>query len=625
MKISPDYISEVENFLAQLMSERYPNMNFGPHSNARDLIIRPLATIFAIMQAEITQTKDIINLFNLQKGSFDNDLTDAVYKIVRNWFIEPKQAIQARGTAYFEVSSKTTIRIPPETKLYIGGKEYTIDSTVPIVFSSNELKPQYDINGNVVKYITPPFNIISVLGGSTYNLSPGTTFDYVVWEGDNLISAKTATGVWGGVDKESPQSCIERTKASLVSRNLLSKNSIKTSIMNDFPLVRKVEPIGYEDYEMVRNKIELPYGGSISCYRPCDDIYISKLANTVVYETTVGGVYSRKGKVYDCFNIQDTPNNPFNPYPDPNSDPSKAYVIIKSGSATYNTFNNLGYPTTFVIEKVLANNSFLIKPGLPQQYLNIPSGEWGIKYNDSNIEYPTFDASISNIMHWNNYIMVPVPVLLIEKVEIRDPNNINDTIELTQTFDTPDEKSYRVYIPDPLLFNSYDSFVFLELHPTHNGKPALVTYKTFSFDDVADYVFSDDRKIIAINRVLRAHYFIDLKCTIQYTLKPNSRIDIEAVKKSLANYINSFDLGVSTLTTDKVIAFLLQNYDAFDEIQMVAFSYSIMLPDGRVVTELSASKIDLSGALFHKYRITPRICDVQIDKSDIIMYSGVLI
>jgi hypothetical protein len=621
MKISPDYIAEVENFLAQIMSERYPNMNFGPHSNARDLIIRPLATVFAIMQAEIAQTKDILNLFDLQKGSFDNDLTNAVYRMVRNWFIEPKQAVQARGTAYFEVSSKTTIRIPPETKLYIGGKEYTIDSTVPIVFSPTELKPQYDINGNVVKYITPPFNIISVLGGSAYNLSPGTTFDYVVWEGNNLISAKTATGVFGGIDRESPQSCIERTKASLVSRNLLSKNSIKTSIMNDFPLVRKVEPIGYEDYEMVRNKIELPFGGSISCYRPCDDIYISKLANTVVYETTVGGVYNRKGGIYECFNIQDAPNNPFNLRPGID----KAYVVIRPNTTTYNVFNSLGYPTTFVIEKVLANNSFLIKPGLPQQYLNIPSTDWGIKYsNRINWSMP-FDASISNVMHWNNHVMVPVPVLLIEKVEIRDPNNINDTIELTQTFDTPDEKSYRIYVPDPLLFNSYDSFVFLELHPTHDGKPAIVTYKTFSLDDVANYIFSDDRKIIAINRVLRAHYFIDLKCTIQYVLKPNSRVDIEAVKKSLANYINSFDLGVSTLTTDKIVAFLLQNYNAFDEIQMVTFSYSIMLPDGHIITDLNASKIDLSGALFHKYRITPRICDVQIDKSDIIMYSGVLI
>jgi len=622
MNISPEYIMEVEEFLAQLMSERYPNMNFGPHSNARDLVIRPMATVFAIMQAEITQTKDIIKLFDLGKGSFDGDTTDAVYNIVRNWFIEPKQSVQARGTAYFEVSSSTTISIPVETKLYIGGKEYSIDSTTPIVFAAQELKPQYDINGNIIKYITPPFNIISTLGGSAYNLSPGTIFDYVIWNGNNFIAAKTATGVYGGIDKESPESCISRTKASLVSRNLLSKNSIKTSIMNDFPLVRKVEAIGYEDYEMVRNKIELPYGGSISCYRPCDDIYISKLASTTVYETTVGGVYNRKGEVYECFNIQDSQNNPFVPL----SGFGKAYVVIKSGSTTADSFGRLGYPTTFVIEKVLANNSLLIKPGLPQQYLDIPSGDWGIKYSNSNISYPDFTASISNTMHWDNYVMVPVPVLSIEKVEIRDPNNINNTIELTPTSDSPpDEASYRVYIPDPQLFNSYDSFVFLELNSTHNGKPITITYKTFDIDDVANYVFSDDRKIIAINRVLRAHYFIDLKCTIQYTLKPNSTVNIETVKELLADYINSFDLGISTLTSDKIVAFLLQNYDAFDEIQMVTFSYSTMLPDGTTVTGLDASKIDISGISFNKYRITPRICDIQIDKSDIVMYSGVLI
>jgi len=627
MILRQEYINEEEKFLADVLSRAYPTLDFGPGSNYRDLIIKPLAAIFSVFRMYVVQSNQIANLLNYDANSFNGDINKAIAATLRNWLLSPMSGSKAYGFIKMQLSSMQDLAIQPGSVFSKGGLRYVLNSTSEVIIYSGDLEAIYDDNGNIFTYITPPIPIIATGAGAAYNLKDGSEMD--TWPRNispNIVKVKVFGDMISGVDAETPTQAAARLEDALIARNMISARSIITALRAAVPDLLDVVPIGFKDPELSRNKIYL----FNTYYRVggCDDVY--------VFRPPV--LKSAEGLVGQTIDFQDGSNlHKFIVFNDILSVPAgldKAYVKVNLPSSDIYVKSN--YPNLYIIQDFTYIDStkelvLRVEPGCPEERVFNNPGEITVGNNDNyNNIIADKSAHITSTVSLPNTVVLDYPVLWIDSVQVHDPDDVahadplSGYVTLQPSVNPNDPRTYRISIPDPEKFNSYGNKMLLYLYKdngsSYSGMKYRINYYTYDWDTV----YASMEQPLGIDRLLRSKYMVKMSLFAQFTARSGAKVDIGTVKNNIANAINSFDFKNNILSCDYIKSFLF-NAGA-DLVTNISLEYSIFSKTGKVTsfTTEDVVKFDADhlpqtpgNDLSNVDGITLRLCQFYITPNDI--------
>ena len=241
----------IESFL----TEKIPDGNFREGTHLHDVIVRAFSYVQALVQAEATEIRarqSLLTLTDINDASADRATDD----LVANWFLDRKEGTFSTGTATARTSASLgdSATVPVGTVFtYSPAVSFTLNSTVDLVVSRDNMVKETDGTGNVVgyKFYIP---MIAQMQGSVGNVNAGKfqSFDnfnpYITY-----IDVETPFRV--ATDVETNEELIDRAKVAVTARDLVSVRALDTTLRNEVPDVVEVTVVGAGDAEMMRDEV----------------------------------------------------------------------------------------------------------------------------------------------------------------------------------------------------------------------------------------------------------------------------------------------------------------------------------------------------------------------------------
>lgn len=239
-------IQRSELFSQQFLESNFPDMDFRQGTAIRDLTVRPTASLIALISKGLEYYFDNYTLKSVTDTTPENVVDD----LMSNLFLYRRQGTKSvlRARLFFAVRKSTVISqglsFSPDNVLQFSPAQTNVYSADNMSFDSESEEYYIDIA------------LVSQAEGEKYNVNSGsllyfTNFDPYFLRGEilHLISGSTA--------KETNSQFVTRGKDAISTRNLINKKSIVTNILEIFPQIEKVYPVGYGHPEMLRDKTEV--------------------------------------------------------------------------------------------------------------------------------------------------------------------------------------------------------------------------------------------------------------------------------------------------------------------------------------------------------------------------------
>jgi hypothetical protein len=243
MAIVPLPPEEIENFFVLYLKERYPELDLRRGTAIRDLVLAPLAELFA---ATITKVWTFDKLFRGELPLDDETYQKFIETLGKNFLVERKYGERASGTVRVYVAKKKTYKVPAGTKFYISDNLYLIAPEeyvfLPEELNFNALEGSWFFD---VAVVAPEV-------GSQYNTPAGTKVEPEPFDGF-VLSAEVVQDITGGEDVETIEAYLQRVQKSLTTRTLVSPRAIQTTLLETFDDLLVVTSVGFGDPEMWRD------------------------------------------------------------------------------------------------------------------------------------------------------------------------------------------------------------------------------------------------------------------------------------------------------------------------------------------------------------------------------------
>jgi hypothetical protein len=181
--------------------------------------------------------------------------------IMSNFFISRKDGSKAEGIIKVEVDEQRNYFVA-EGSIFSTTSELNYLVTQDYSIASDEL---FSISGSDNYFFF--LNVIAEEVGSNYIVASGTIMETTILAG-NLVRAETFNDFTGGVNQETNEELVVRAPTSLGTRDFSSRQSISSLLQEQFPSIRQITVVGYNNREMQRNKnnIGMKIGGPVDIY-----------------------------------------------------------------------------------------------------------------------------------------------------------------------------------------------------------------------------------------------------------------------------------------------------------------------------------------------------------------------
>lgn len=240
-------------FLEQFLTDKLPNVDFGPGTANRDIAINSIALTVAYLRQEIYNVRNRQSLKTLSELPADEALDAIVDEILSNWFINRKIGKKSRGvvTLYFSTNDIGTIYVTNEDTI---NKNNTLSFNVKEgdkFITRDNLTKSVSNTGSI--YYTTTLTVECSVEGS-YNLEPGTFESWSI-ASPYLYRIENLSKFTGGEGIESTADLLIRSETALTVRDLNTARSITTVLTEEFSQVEAVTAVGYGDPEMQRDLV----------------------------------------------------------------------------------------------------------------------------------------------------------------------------------------------------------------------------------------------------------------------------------------------------------------------------------------------------------------------------------
>jgi hypothetical protein len=233
----------IEKFLVQKVQEYFPSFDLREGTAFRDMMIKPM---IIFMQPYRDQTNVIKRNLSLQNFEIMRD--EEMNALVSNLFVNRRGGVKAEGTirvymtAASQVSFSTETQFQTSTGLIFSPKE-------TISFTAEELA--LNIDG---LYFYSDVPCIAEKEGNEYNIDAHAIV--FISGGPTGVSKVDNLGSFAkGVNIEDNATLQERAKTSIAVRDLVTKRSISSVMLENFNTLKEVAVIGFGDSEMARDVV----------------------------------------------------------------------------------------------------------------------------------------------------------------------------------------------------------------------------------------------------------------------------------------------------------------------------------------------------------------------------------
>lgn len=252
LQVSSTEIANAESLAQSVLAARYPDMDFREGTGLRDLVIRPSATLMALLQKAL----GFYFSQNTLQGVDNTTPQEFVDQLLSNWFLTRRSGSNSIINARLYFAKQKVVSIPL-------GVYFSTDGTLKFYPTTSISLPSssliFDSSSNEF-YLD--IDLVSESVGPSYNISSGSllyfsNFDpYFLHAEINYLSQIS-------IDTESNVDFVARAGTAISTRNLVNLPSIISNLNQAFPLLTRIFPKGAGDVEMVRDKIlvNVPYDG----------------------------------------------------------------------------------------------------------------------------------------------------------------------------------------------------------------------------------------------------------------------------------------------------------------------------------------------------------------------------
>jgi hypothetical protein len=282
-------ITEAEQLLLALVSERYPSLDLGPASAVRELLLTATAPGLALVLATARDFTNRLS-FTTLSALTDAEADAAADALAANLFVERRSATRATITGRMYFTNNGNHNVPANAVFVRDGVSYRLVDGLPLSIGSGDLVQVLEGTTNLYYF---DVQMETVTAGQGAETTVGV-FQYVTPFAFDLYRAEVVSTPVGGVTRETTAELIARIPTALTTRNLVNRRAITHSLLQQFPEVSNILVVGAGDTEMERdialdNNVSLRFhtGGAV-------DVYADTDIETVTLSLTVGTAVTRE-------------------------------------------------------------------------------------------------------------------------------------------------------------------------------------------------------------------------------------------------------------------------------------------------------------------------------------------
>lgn len=295
LQVSPNEVLESTLYCQQTLEALFPDTDWRSGTGASDLVIRPTATLLALVN------KALVFYFsqNTVSGITDQSTSSYVDALMSNWFATRNLGSQSIISArlFFAIQKNITISssvffspdnvllfFPPSNLAYTAS-QLTLDAATQTWYIDIELQGQ--------------------TAGPQYNISSGNLLYFSNFD-PYFLNAQVNFLVQVANSPETNTQFISRVGDTISTRNLINVPSINSNLLAAFPLISGVTPLGLGDPEMIRDMVQVtPTGVSSPMWTHTGgmvDIYcrVPLSIYTMQFTTDAFGNVVLPGAMYQC-------------------------------------------------------------------------------------------------------------------------------------------------------------------------------------------------------------------------------------------------------------------------------------------------------------------------------------
>lgn len=300
--VTEEEIKAAETFLTQIIQERHPDGDFREGSALRDLVVKALAAVTAVMRGDATRVQDYTSIARIDNLEDPQERFEAILANAANWHVTPRAGTPVRGTATLHFSEPHDGSIPVSTRFVQGTSlGFIPDNTGSYTYGTADFGVATDTSGVITSY-TLRIPVIAEDVGSAYAIEPGE-FSFVTPPFSRyFLFAENEQQFSAATDPETADELLERIPDAISVRDLVSKRSITTVLTENFSDITRIVVRGMGDEGMVRDLLQDPtaffkvhLGGAI-------DVFIgSAILEEQVFEAVVGAEFVDPRNGYTFF------------------------------------------------------------------------------------------------------------------------------------------------------------------------------------------------------------------------------------------------------------------------------------------------------------------------------------
>lgn len=259
LAVTRDDMLEAELLVQQILQAYYPTLDLREGSALRDIVLRPAATVAAIL-AKGTE-KHLLD--NRLDGVTDDTPTETVDSLASNLFLYRKAGSKAQAVVRVKFSlliPSDSVTVSPSSYFSIDNinrfkpvTTYFLEKSNPAV-STDTLKRYTSVSED---YYYGDILCESDGEGEQFNITGGAEFLYFTVFDPYFIGAQCLALTQESVVTETNTQLVARAPEALSTRNLINNLSIPAALNNKFNYIKEIQTVGYTDYGMMRDYREI--------------------------------------------------------------------------------------------------------------------------------------------------------------------------------------------------------------------------------------------------------------------------------------------------------------------------------------------------------------------------------
>jgi hypothetical protein len=266
--LDPAAVAENEQFIVQLISEQFPELDITSASILRQLLIRPSGILSTVQDTEADRLQRSTSVLAVQSDPnlADQSIVDA---LMSNYQIERGVGTAVTGDLAVVVDTLLASTVTAGTVFTYDGRTFQtvrniyVYTTASLVVDSDARLLQARADGNYW-FTLPVVEIIS--GGAAVPISAEFSTEAAI---TGFVSASAASEFAAGTSDETNEAMISRYAEGIAATAAADRTSISRIIRSAFPSVQDISVIGSGDPEMVRdthNIFGISSGGKVDVY-----------------------------------------------------------------------------------------------------------------------------------------------------------------------------------------------------------------------------------------------------------------------------------------------------------------------------------------------------------------------